>query len=532
MRDSTWAIPFLVLLLLLCAVAFSAFCRRFARMGPVLGTQALLGAALLCLAADVTAGWAQAPLSGVTLGAEVQVSLERGRIPHFESHISVDPRDPQHLLVASITLADEGGVASCSSPWCDPTGAAFVSFDGGGTWSSVPVEGCDNLDPWTAFDTAGNAYLSCLHEVEFAPGRWVMGVALLRSRDGGRSFTGPTLVPVGAGTSSDRPFLAVDTTNGPRAGALYVVRGQSIPTSEEPYGFGPSIVRSVDGGESFLEPAIHTINNLDNAPADVQLLPNGDLAVLYVEAPRPNGIVPRQDLIRVYNLGVRDPRLSDSRSWVFVSKDGGETFGPPRLVAEHPVTAFAVDSSERFAGRWYVAMSATLSFEGEAWSFEDGSPSDVYVMYSDDSGESWSTPTRVTDNVRPTLVSRAMLTVNRDGALGVAWYDGRNGSAEECYDVYFSLSMDGGDTFAANRRLSSVTSCQNVPGNVVIAPTLDAPGVLVDPDGERDIAARWPLGGDYSGLATGPDGRFHVVWADSRTGVYQLWTRSVAVARR
>ena len=93
-----------------------------------------------------------------------------------------------------------------------------------------------------------------------------------------------------------------------------------------------------------------------------------------------------------------------------------------------------------YAIRSYYAMSATLSFVGESWSFEDGSPSDVYVMYSDDSGESWSTPTRVSDNVRPTLVNRVMMTVNRDGAVGVAWYDGRNGSAEDCYDVYFVIT--------------------------------------------------------------------------------------------
>jgi len=531
MRDSTRPILLPVLGLRLAEAAFLTFWRGLDRIRQVAGAHAVLGVALLGLAAP--AGWAQAPPSGVTLGPEIQVSLARGRTPHFESHISVDPRDPQHLLIASITLVDDGaGLESCSNPWCSPAIAAFVSFDGGGTWSSAPLAGCDNLDPWTAFDTAGHAYVSCLQEVEVSPGRWVMGVELLRSRDSGRSFTGSTRVPGGAGTGSDLPLLAVDTTSGPRAGTLYVVRGQSFPMSEEVYWFGPSIARSVDGGESFLDPAIHKINNLDNTPTDVELLPNGDLAVLYVEAPRPNGVLPRQDMIRIYALGVRDPRTSGSRSWIFVSKDGGETFGPPRIVAEHPATAFAVDSSERFFGRWYVVISATLSFEGESWQFEDGGPSDVYVMYSDDSGETWSTPTRVSDHKRPTFVNRAMLAVNLDGAVGVAWYDGRNGSAEDCYDVYFSLSVDGGDTFATNHRLSSATSCQNVPGNVVIAPTLAGPGVLVDQDGERDIAARWPLGGDYSGLAAGPDGRFHVVWADSRTGVYQLWTRSIAAVGR
>lgn len=532
MRGFTRPIGFLAIPLLLCEIAFSKFWRRSGGTGPVVGARAVLGAALLSLTVHVTGGWAQTPPAGVTLGAEVQVSLERERIPHFESHISVDPGDPQHLLVASITLADSGvGMGPCSTPWCSPTVAAFVSFDGGGTWSPVSLDVCQNIDPWTAIDMAGNAFVSCLDEVELAPGRWVMGQALLRSRDGGRSFAESTRVPIGAGSSSDRPFLVVDTGSNQRAGTLYVVRGQFTSPSERPYWINPSIVRSVDGGKSFLEPAIHKINNLDNLPMDAEVLPNGDLAVLYVELPRAQGVVPPEDWSRAFRLGIRDPRLASPRSWVFVSEDGGETFGPPRIVADHPVAAFAMDRSERFFGRWYVAMSAPLSFEDESWSFQDGTPSDVYVMYSDDAGRKWSTPVRVSDHVRPTLVSRVMMEVSPDGTVGVAWYDGRNGSAEDCYDVYFSMSTDGGDAFAANRRLSSVTSCQNVPGNIVRVPTTAASGDSVVLT-EVDIAARWPLGGDYSGLAAGPDGRFHVLWADSRTGVYQLWTRSVAVVGR
>jgi hypothetical protein len=41
---------------------------------------------------------------------------------------------------------------------------------------------------------------------------------------------------------------------------------------------------------------------------------------------------------------------------------------------------------------------------------------------------------------------------------------------------------------------------------------------------QRGIATRWPFGGDYSGLAAGADGRFHLLWADSSGGIYQLRT--------
>ena len=51
------------------------------------------------------------------------------------------------------------------------------------------------------------------------------------------------------------------------------------------------------------------------------------------------------------------------------------------------------------------------------------------------------------------------------------------------------------------------------------------------PDTARNgrVATRWPEGGDYSGLAAAADGTFHVLWADSRDGIYRLWTAPVTV---
>ena len=165
------------------------------------------------------------------------------------------------------------------------------------------------------------------------------------------------------------------------------------------------------------------------------------------------------------------------------------------------------------------SLTQRLTPRGDTWVFEDGITADVYLMYSDDRGESWSVPTRVNDNQRLARHEEAMLSVNDQGVVGVAWYDRRHADAADCYDVYFSASLDGGESFLPNTRLSTATSCQKVPGNVIS-----------DPNGQRDIAEYWPNGGDYSGIAGAADGAFHIVWADSRTGVYQLWTRSVRIS--
>jgi hypothetical protein len=102
----------------------------------------------------------------------------------------------------------------------------------------------------------------------------------------------------------------------------------------------------------------------------------------------------------------------------------------------------------------------------------------------------------------------------------VAWYDRRNDASKKCFEIFFTASLDSGLSFLPNARVSTVKSCPDAPGNVV------------RPEGGGEgfgVAARWPAGGDYSGLAASPDDLFHVLWADSRTGAYQNWTSTVRI---
>lgn len=51
---------------------------------------------------------------------------------------------------------------------------------------------------------------------------------------------------------------------------------------------------------------------------------------------------------------------------------------------------------------------------------------------------------------------------------------------------------------------------------------------------EVQTGRRWRAGGgDYFGFAAagGSDDRFHVMWADSRTGVFQVWTSEIRIER-
>ena len=69
--------------------------------------------------------------------------------------------------------------------------------------------------------------------------------------------------------------------------------------------------------------------------------------------------------------------------------------------------------------------------------------------------------------------------------------------------------------------MAEVVSCNDKSGNVVPRA-----------GGSFDVGQRWPAGGDYFGLAVSPDGTFHVLWSDSRTGVFQLRTALIEVRMR
>ena len=111
-----------------------------------------------------------------------------------------------------------------------------------------------------------------------------------------------------------------------------------------------------------------------------------------------------------------------------------------------------------------------------------------------------------------------MIEVNRDGIVGMSWYEDRiesDDSKQEshCQELFFSTSVDGGMTFSTPVQVAGVPSC---------ARSLK----------RGKVEERWPTGGDYTGLQASPDGVFHLVWSDARNGAYQLWTADVKVTKQ
>ena len=470
--------------------------RASIRLSPVFKRVAIvysLGIALVIHPAFGTRGSSK---NQIFVGESIRVSVNRER-PHVEPNIAVNPKNPRHLVATSIAFTRHDSSFTC---------AVFTSFDGGRSWQVGDLSPLNKLkldfagDPWIAFGHAGTVFFSCLAD----NGRSA-STLVFSSSDGGRTWSEPSVVPFGNGGSFDRPSVAVDTTNSKFSGRVYVAASQTIKTESGKRISQPVVARSEDNGRTFSSPVGLFPTDLHSNVSNMVILLDGTLILSFMD---------------YADSGHR--LLKTRRLWVTISKNGGQTFSAPHFVAEFQVPDFnvapyyspchmlAVDQSpDNVNNRVYMV-----------WNDSQANATDILLSRSIDRGETWSQPIRVNDNSnRGSQHSTPTIAVNPQGVVGITWYDRRADPNNKCSEIYFSASLDGGLTFLPNTKISPAKFCPDVPGNTVRSSNADSFGV----------AARWPAGGDYSGLAAGGDGWFHALWADSRTGVYQLWTASVNV---
>jgi hypothetical protein len=334
-----------------------------------------------------------------------------------------------------------------------------------------------------------------------------------RSSDGGQHWDSVVSVP---GSGYDRRYLAVDMSSGPFRGRIYAAGTNSIRQTNGG-GFPVlAITSSNDGAKSFSPPVILDVTS------DGQTHGFGGIADLMITT-RGTLVVPIQS----------SPNLIPSpkrQFWTVVSENGGRSYsaprpglpievGPPgfrRLRTGSNIRAAMDSSGGPFADRIYVAW---VEFVNDRY--------DVKLTHSDDLGLSWSSPVTVNDNRGPNDTSNAAIAVNRDGVVSVIWNDRRDDVKGECYRLYVSASLDGGDTFLPNLQVNPHPTCPNSPGNwsgSVNAFTQGSSRVALS-----GIPSRFSNGGETQGLVAGPDGQFHVAWINGESGVMQLWYTSFTV---
>lgn len=290
--------------------------------------------------------------------------------------------------------------------------------------------------------------------------------------------------------------IAVDPTDPDKVYRGFHRRIDGVSPEEISYGDRPQralLSVSEDGGDTWSDEPIDVMQNFEGDPEHVFTSGYITLAV------GPDGTA--------YGFVRGDPPQPDDDSepaqpfYMVKSTDGGETWTVDEIHEGAPDINRPTPAVDPESGDLYLAWDERG---------EDGdSPSNVYVMASQDSGETWTEPVQLTDGPDAQEFNQYFpgISVAPNGRVDVAWYDFRNdlsppeeggsmGSAEgeRYWDVYARSSTDGGDTWSDPYRVTD----RSIDGEV---------GATFN---NQDI--RGPIG-----VASTPTHAYYA-WADTRAG--------------
>ena len=345
-----------------------------------------------------------------------------------EVSVAINPARPENIIAVTLQTVGPG------------TDFAYVSFDGGNNWASVQgpnPHGRTQGDDVVVFDDEGRAFWSYISFSGLRvdkPDDAANGIFVNRSDDGGRTWSEPATVIDHLNTVEpfeDKPFL----TTGP-GGRVYVAwtRFTKYGTSDPDETSHILFSLSEDAGESFAMPFRVSEEPGDAVDSDGTL--EGVVPVVGVEG-------------EVYLVWSGPKGLVLDKS-----TDGGWTFGNDRVIGPHAggwdleidglsrANGFPVPGVDHSDG----ALRGALYLN---WIDDRHGDPDVFVMRSDDGGDSWTSPVRVNSDARGNDAVQFFTWMAIDplnGSVNIAYYD-RSGLEGTMTGVTFARSTDGGSHF-------------------------------------------------------------------------------------
>jgi hypothetical protein len=306
---------------------------------------------------------------GATWSAPTQVMTEFGPPPEYLMlqlmlTVDVNPSSPHVGELYLAAVHDEftvGGTAITVS----------TSSDGGATWATTTVAPFQDqvlqTNPRFAIGTNGAAYLmyaSCYVPEGLGCGGGRIDYELRRSMNGGQSWSAEHFVcrvqaKFGSTTEEDlggsgkfalAPTLAIDTSAGPYAGRLYVVRTMRVH-----WHLRVQVLSSSDGGNTWRSAVgVGHVAGRDEFMPSVAVRADGEVGVTWFD---------RRD----------DPDNRLYRTYEAVSTDGGRSFTGVQAVAtaqSNPLdwpnvldVAGAVWSGDRLYTAWPDSRTGSLYLE-------------------------------------------------------------------------------------------------------------------------------------------------------------------------
>ena len=357
------------------------------------------------------------------VGGEVRITTPAGAA---ESAIAINP------VNNNLVIAGSNGPGSGQKMW--------YSSNGGVSWSgpvSLANTCCDPAVGWSPDGTV--AYAAALSTVVGSG----TNVLFYRSTNNGQTWT--LAKQLNNANASDKEYFTVDPgASSPFRGRIYLAWHDSNVQK---------FSMSSDGGITWS--AIQTLDSASRGiGSDLTTDPAGNV---YFFFPTTSG-------------GSNAKQIR-----VLKSTNGGTSFGTGVTVSttnadfDFPIPAmetrraFVYVSADHdrsggsFNGRLYVSWTDTSTTENN--NTASANHAVIRVAYSSDGGATWTVRTpHPTADVSTVDRFNQWLSVDNTGRVFVMYYDTRHSSGRTGTDIYYSVSSDGGNTWSAGTRLTSVTS--------------------------------------------------------------------------
>jgi hypothetical protein len=390
-------------------------------------------------------------ISGVTAKVPANINMSKTHGNEAETAVAVSHTNP--LLITTVSNLESG--AGTFHSW---------STDGGHTWNHNVIANGDALgfsccDAQLASDDFGNIFLTYLSSS--------IAVKMAISTDGGATFqplafltslpfglpVGPwrSLARIGQTVSGDQPSIAAG------AGSVWISWTSfngTVQASGAP-------VTGLGQVGAFTPAQSVTGSNRVGDYGDTAIGPDGQVFVVYQNPTGGEGPATIYGALDPDGLG---PQGFEAGQVLQTTNVGGFDYIPAQ--SGRSVDAEAGLAWDHTGG----PHNGRLYFIYVSEEPQESNDMDIQSRYSDDNGVTWSNSVRVNDDTGTTSQFNPKIQVDpTSGNIGIAWYDCRNdlgdhrrgdtnGVPNDDTMIYSAASLDGGNTFLPNRRLSKGVS--------------------------------------------------------------------------